>query len=73
MTAKDKRRASTVLRHNQIWEAYEEFKREVGAPFVGLSKNYICEKISQRLLLHPKTIQQILSKTSYTPIKDKTK
>lgn len=60
------RRKSTIKRHNVIHKEYEKLKNEIGADiFSGLSKNYICKEISKRLLLHEKSIQQILNQTSY--------
>lgn len=62
------RRKSTIKRHNVIHKEYEKLKNEIGADiFSGLSKNFISNEISKRLLLHPKSIQQILNSTEYDP------
>jgi len=59
----DKRRTSTVKRHDEVHEAYDEVIRELGAMVRAVSKAYIYERIKQRTGLCVKTIAYVLNHT----------
>lgn len=57
------RRPSTIIRDNEVHEAYEEVCREIGEYAKLLPREYIYEKVKEKTGLCTKTIAFVLNHT----------
>lgn len=57
------RRPSTIIRDNEVHEAYEEVCREIGDMARLLPKEYLYEKVKEKTGLCTRTIARILNHT----------
>ena len=62
----DKRRESTIVRHNMVHKAFRGLTEELGEIARYVSREELYRRLSDKLKHHPKTISKILNHTIYT-------
>lgn len=61
--SKRRRLESTILRDNQIHDAYKDIMNEIGHVKEYVSKSYIYEEISKKVKLSTRTVSYVLNHT----------